>query len=372
MIATRYSIYSFSSYDKIFLTHFGRFGSSNNYTYFALSKEKCNLLVATSTATSSLKITQVNVTIGEYYFSYVMPESKELYVDLSDIVSVNAKKILDVSVEVVGTSTETYSFKINVAEGYDITRMLKAMSLCRGDTYNMGANGNLNISYVGIPDEPIVPITQDGVRKFARLQQIEYNIWSTYGTNNFDIIQDGEDIDSYQGNSSLIGISIGNMKKNTTWEIRAIGSLQKICNTRAMSDKGIFVRGECPFPPRFTGATGIYSTNFFGFFFDLYAIENNATQTNLVPNAVAMPYLLESQMRIKIGVKNISVNDFILYSNFIKMCENLQVFFDSEGYQQSSQSLYKEGYNARLVDADFVMPIGDTRQDFIVELIIAY
>lgn len=371
MIATRYSIYSFSVYDKIYLTHFGRFGSTNNYTYFALSKEKCNILVTTGTTSTSLQITKVNVTIGEYYFSYVMPESKELYIDLSDIISVNAKKILDVSVEVIGTSTETYSFKINVAEGYDIARMLRAMLLCR-DFYNMGANGNANISFVGIPDEPIVPITQDGVRKFTTLTQVDYNIWTQYGTNNVSISQDGEDISIYKGNSYILSIPLSNMKKNTTWETRFIGSLNKISHTRAMSDKGVFVTGNCPFPHRFTAGTGIVSQNKFGFFFDIFEIENNATQTNLVPDAVAMPYLLETQMRIKVGIKNISVNDFILYSNFIKMCENLQVFFDAEGNTSATQSQQKDGYNARLVDADFVMPIGDTRQDFIVELIIAY
>lgn len=371
MIATRYSIYSFSAYDKIFLTHFGRFGSTDNYTFFALSNEKCNLLVATSTATSSLKITQVNVTIGDFYFSYVMPESKELYIDLSDVVSVNAKKILNVTVEVVGTTTESYSFKINVAEGYDIARMMKSMSLCK-EFYTMGANGNANISFIGIPDEPIVPITQDGVRKFTNVLQIDYNIWTTYRTNNVDIIQDGEDIEIYQGNSYVISIATDNMKKNTTWETRVIGSLLKISHTRAMSDKGVFVTGKCPFPHRFSAGTEIVSPYKFGFFFDIFEIENNATQTNLVPDAVAMPYLIEAQMRIKVGIKNISVNDFILYSNFIKMSENLQIFFDNEGYNSTSQNKQKDGYNARLVDADFVMPIGDTRQDFIVELIIAY
>lgn len=371
MIATRYSIYSFSVYDKIFLTHFGRFGSTNNYTYFVLSKEKCNMLVTTSIPSSSLQITQVNVTIGEYYFSYVMPESKELYIDLSDIISVNAKKILDVSVEVVGTSTESYSFKINVAEGYDIARMLRAMLLCR-DFYTMGANGIANISYTGIPDEPIVPITQDGVRKFTTITQVDYNIWTQYGTKNVGISQDGEIISSYQGNTNVLSVLLPYVKKNTTWETRFIGTLQKISHTRAMSDKGVFVTGKCPFPHRFTEATGIVSPYKFGFFFDIFEIENNATQTNLVPDAVALPYLIEAQMRIKVGIKNISVNDFILYSNFIKMSENLQVFFDNEGYASASQSLQKDGYNARLVDADFVMPIGDTRQDFIVELIIAY
>lgn len=371
MIATRYNIYSFTTYDKIFLTHFGRFGSTDNYTFFALSNEKCNLLVASSTATSSLKITQVNVTIGDLYFSYVMPESKELYIDLSDVVSVNAKKILNVSVEVVGTTTESYSFKINVAEGYDIARMMKSMSLCK-EFYTMGANGVANISFIGIPDEPIVPITQDGVRKFTKVSYIDYNIWTSYGTSNVDIIQDGVNIDSYQGDAHVLSVSLANVKKNTTWETRFVGSLIKISQTRAMSDKGVFVTGKCPFPHRFVSATEIVAPYKFGFFFDIFEIENNATQTNLVPDAVAMPYLLESQMRIKIGVKNISVNDFILYSNFIKMSENLQIYFDNEGYASASQSKQKEGYNARLVNADFVMPIGDVRQDFIVELIIAY
>jgi hypothetical protein len=371
MIAKRYSIYSFTAYDYIYLTHFGRLGSTGNYTFFALSKEKCNMIVTTGTTSISLKITQVNVTIGDFYFTYVMPEKKELYIDLSDVVSINAGKILNVSVEVVGTTTETYSFKINVAEGYDIARMLRAMSLCR-EYYKMGANGNEDVYFIGIPDEPIMPITQDGERKFTKLTIIYYNFWSTYGTNNFDILQDGVDIGSYQGDSSRMGIYLENVKKNTTWELKAVGSSQKICNTRAMSDKGVFITGKCPFPPRLTTSTKNYTTYDFGFFFDIIEFENNATQTNLIPDAVAMPYLIETQMRIKVGIKNISVNDFILYSNFIKMCENLQVFFDNDGNASGSQTGYKEGYNARLVNADFVMPIGDTRQDFIVELIIAY
>lgn len=369
MLAKKYQIYSFSSSNKIFLTHFGRYGSASPYTFSLLNKEKCNLQITTSFASSNqeqIKVVELTIT-NVFGTEYIMPTSGTLDIDLTDIISTIALGTYEVIVRVGdgGTFSSSYIFMISVSYGYDYMRIGKMLDNCE-KLQRFAINATTGIRtflFHALPQEPIVPYTKDLKRVFSSFSYLPIVTWSTYGASNIVIYQNNVDITSYRGASDVTYLILDNARPYTNWFLLAAGSIKQMAVPRPISEKGIFVQGTMPYQV-YQSSSAYKPKVSFAFFFDIFEIGNEISQTNLMPDATAMPYLLQNEMRIKVGIRNITQFDYIIYSSFF-LCEDLKVVFDDMGGGTH------EGYNARIVSRDINVG-GSERTDFIMDLIISY
>lgn len=363
MIATRYNIYTWDYFNRLYLTHYGRFGEGD-YTFIALAKEKCNLQIVTSASTDL--INRVELTIANYRFSYTMPTSNVLDVDISDVIAMNVYKTLRVNVRCYATNNLfEYDFSICVWSGYDGVRLLRLLNCA--EPYTISNQGVVDANFVAIPDEPLVPYDEENTRYFNQISVIENVVWSGYGASNVVVSQDESKINANAGTPLFTQTRISGMRPYRDWDVSVIGRTIKKCRTRA-TNKPILITGSCPLS---VADSATPRSAKFGFFLENFSVENNNEILKLNADASSLPYMVENEMRIKIGVRDISHNDFVLYSYFIKMCEDLKVFFDEQSVTSMARGAV-QGYNARLANADFEIVTGDERGDFIVELIIAY
>lgn len=369
MLARKYQIYSFGSSNRIYLTHFGRYGSARPYTFSILNKEKCNLQIATSFASSNqeqIKVVELTIT-DVFATTYIMPTSATLDIDLTDIISTIALGTYEVIVRVGdgGTFSSSYIFMISVSYGYDYMRIGKMLDKCEKlQRFAINATTGLRtFEFYALPQEPIVPYTKDLVRVFSSFNYLPIVIWSTYGAGNVDISQNNVDITTFQGGDLVTYITLTSARPYTNWVLLAAGSIKQKAVPRPISEKGIFLQGTMPYQG-YQSSSAYRPKVTFAFFFDIFEIGNEITQTNLMPDATAMPYLLQNEMRIKVGIRNITQFDYIIYSSFF-LCEELKVVFDDMG-----NGTY-EGYNARIVSRDINVG-GSERTDFIMDLIVSY
>lgn len=364
MIATRYNIYTWDNFNRLYLTHYGRFGATDNYTFIALTKEKCNLQITTSVSTDL--INRVELTIANFRFSYTMPTSNVLNIDISDVIAMNKYKTLRVNVRCYAPNDLfEYDFSICVWSGYDGVRLLRLLNCA--EPYTISNQGVVATNFVAIPDEPLVPYDEENTRYFNQISFIENVVWSRYGANDVVVSQDGSVINANAGTPLFTQVRVSGMRPYRDWEINVKGRTIKKCRTRA-TNKPILITGSCPLS---VADSATPSSAKFGFFLENFSVENNNEILKLNADASSLPYIVENEMRIRIGVRDISHNDFVLYSYFIKMCEDLKVFFDEQSVTSMARGA-EQGYNARLANADFEIVTGDERGDFIVELIIAY
>lgn len=369
MLARKYQIYSFGGSNRIYLTHFGRYGSARPYTFSILNKEKCNLQIATSLASSNqeqIKVVELTIT-NVFGTTYIMPTSETLDIDLTDIISTIALGTYEVIVRVGdgGTFSSSYVFMISVSYGYDYMRIGKMLDNCeKQQRFAINATTGLRtFGFYALPQEPILPYTKDLERVFSSFSYLPIQVWGPYGANNIDIYQNNVNITSFQGSSDVTYVTLSSARPYMNWFLLAAGTLHQTAVPRPISEKGIYLQGTMPYQG-YQSSSGFKTKNKFGFFFDIFEIGNEITQTNLMPDATAMPYLLQNEMRIKVGIRNITQFDYIIYSSFF-LCEDLKVVFDDMG------SGTHEGYNARIVSRDINVG-GSERMDFIIDLIISY
>lgn len=369
MLAKKYQIYSFSSSNKLFLTHFGRYGSAHPYTFSLLNKEKCNLQITTSFASSNqeqISVVELDIT-NVFGTTYIMPTSATLDIDLTDIISTIALGTYEVIVRVSdgGTFSSSYVFMISVSYGYDYMRIGKMLEQCEKlQRFAINATTGLRtFAFYALPQEPIVPYTKDLERVFSSFSYLPIMIWSSYDPGKVNIYQNNVNITSFLGGNDVTYVTLDNARPYTNWFLLAAGTLKQQAVPRPISEKGIFLQGTMPYQG-YQSSSAYRTKVAFAFFFDIFEIGNEITQTNLMPDATAMPYLLQNEMRIKVGIRNITQFDYIIYSSFF-LCEDLKVVFDDMG------SGTKEGYNARIVSRDINVG-GSERTDFIMELIVSY
>ena len=369
MLAKKYQIYSFSSSNKLFLTHFGRYGSAHPYTFSLLNKEKCNLQITTSFASSNqeqISVVELDIT-NVFGTIYIMPTSATLDIDLTDIISTIALGTYEVIVRVGDgrTFSSSYVFNVAVSYGYDYMRIGKMLDNCE-KLQRFAINvttGIRTFEFYTLPQEPIVPYTKDLERVFSSFSYLPIQVWSTYGAGNVNIYQNNVDIKSFRGNNDVTYVTLANARPYTNWVLEAAGNIKQKAVPRPISEKGIFLQGTMPYQG-YQSSSAYKPKVEFGFFFDIFEIGNEISQTNLMPDATAMPYLLQNEMRIKVGIRNITQFDYIIYSSFF-LCEDLKVVFDDMG-----NGTY-EGYNARIVSRDINVG-GSERTDFIMDLIVSY
>ena len=364
MIATRYNIYTWDNFNRLYLTNYGRFGETDNYTFIALTKEKCNLQITTSASTDL--INRVELTIANYRFSYTMPTSNVLDIDISDVIAMNVYKTLRVNVRCYASNNLfEYDFSICVWRGYDGVRLLRLLN-CEGP-YTISNQGVVDAEFVAIPDEPLVPYDEENTRYFNQISFVESVVWSRYGASNVVVTQDGTTINASAGTPVFTQLQMSRVRPYRDWNIAVVGRTIKKCRTRA-TYKPILITGSCPLSVAYSATPRSAK---FGFFLEIFSVENNNEIIKLNADATSLSYMVENEMRIKIGVRDISHNDFVLYSYFIKLCEDLKVFFDEQSVTSMARGAV-QGYNARLASSDFEIVTGEERGDFIVELIIAY
>lgn len=369
MLAKKYQIYSFGGSNRIYLTHFGRYGSARPYTFSILNKEKCNLQITTSFASSNqqqIKVVELTIT-DVIATTYIMPSSATLDIDLTDIISTIALGTYEVIVRVGdgGTFSSSYVFMISVSYGYDYMRIGKMLDNCE-KLQHFAINettGVRTFEFYALPQEPIVPYTKNLVRIFSSFSYLPIVIWSTYGASNVSIYQNNVNITSFQGGNYTTYVTLNSARPYTNWVLLAAGSTKQKAVPRPISDKGIFLQGVMPYQG-YQSSSAYTPKVKIAFYFDIFEIGDEISQTNLMPDATAMPYLLQNEMRIKVGIRNITQFDYIIYSSFF-LCEELKVVFDDMG-----NGTY-EGYNARIVSRDINVG-GSERTDFIIDLIISY
>lgn len=254
---------------------------------------------------------------------------------------------------------------ISVSYGYDYMRIGKMLDNCEKlQRFAINATtGARTFLFHALPQEPIVPYTKDLKRVFSSFKYLPIVTWSTYGAGNIVIYQNNVNITSYQGGNDVTYITLSSARPNTNWVLLAAGIIQQMAVPRPISDKGIFIQGTMPYQG-YQNFSGYRTKVKFAFFFDIFEIGNEISQTNLMPDATAMPYLLQNEMRIKVGIRNITQFDYIIYSSFF-LCEDLKVVFDDMG------NGVHEGYNARIVSRDINVG-GSERTDFIMDLIVSY
>lgn len=368
MLAKKYNIYTLNYYNRLFLTHYGRYGTATPYTFSILNKEKCNLQITTSfTPSNQEQIYEVELSITDVFnATYTMPRSGTLDIDLTDIISTIALGTYEVIVQVGdGSFSRSYTFMISVSYGYDYMRFGKKLDSCE-KTRSFAINSTTGLrefEFYALPQEPIVPYTRDLKRKFSSFSYLPIICWCTYGAGNVAIKQNNVSITSYQGGSDTTYITLAKARPYTNWTLRATGNLKNTAVPRPISEKGIYLQGTMPYQG-YQDEAGHKLKLKFAFFFDIFEIGNEISQTNLMPDATTMPYLLENEMRIKVGIRNITQYDYIIYSSFF-LSEELKVVFDDMG-----AGIY-EGYNARIVSRDINVG-GSERTDFIIDLIVSY
>lgn len=369
MLAKKYNIYSFNSSNRLYLTHYGRYGTKTPYTFSILNKEKCNLQITTSlTPSNQQQISEVELSITNVFdATYTMPRSGTLDIDLTDIISTIALGAYEVIVRVRddGSFSSTYTFMISVSYGYDYMRFSKKLESCEKIRINAinATSGIRSFEFYALPQEPIVPYTRDLKRSFSSFNFLPITCWSSNGAANVTIYQNNVNISNYQGQSNTIHITLANARPYTNWTLRMMHYLIHTAVPRPISEKGIFLQGTMPYQS-YQNSASYRTKNIFAFFFDILEIGNEISQTNLMPDATTMPYLLENEMRLKVGIRNITQYDYIIYSSFF-LCEELKVVFDDMG-----EGAY-EGYNARIVSRDINVG-GSERTDFIIDLIVSY
>lgn len=369
MLAKKYQIYSFGGSNRIYLTHFGRYGSARPYTFSILNKEKCNLQIATSFASSNkeqISVVELDIT-NVFSTTYTMPTNGTLDIDLTDIISTIALGDYEVIVRVGdgGSFSSSYVFMISVSYGYDYMRIGKMLDNCEKlQHFAINAiTGLRTFEFYALPQEPILPYTKDLERVFSSFNYFPILIWSSYGAGNVSIFQNNVDITSFQGSSYVTNITLTSARPYTNWELSVVGIKKQKAVPRPISEKGILLKGTMPYQS-YQSSSMFRSKSSFAFYFDIFEIGDEISQTNLMPDATAMPYLLQNEMRIKVGIRNITQFDYIIYSSFF-LCEDLKVVFDD-----MASGTY-EGYNARIVSRDINVG-GSERTDFIIDLIVSY
>lgn len=380
MIATTYNIHAFDNYNRLYLTHFGRYGSEAPYTFSVLSREKCCLTMKTSSKED--RANKVFLSIGGYFYAtYTMPNSDTLEIDITDIISSLDIGIYRTNVTIETNETQkSYEFDLSISYGLDFMRLAKYMG-----HFGEGTNkrcplfgsvnpttGQRNIEFIAMPEELIVPFTDNYTRRFTYLSYFTFYCWTQYGgTSTVYIYQNGAQINKYIGNYYSTIIQINNLQPFSQWYSKIIGRNTPFGGVPRPMKNGILLRGTLPYQLRQGSSTPV-STYKFAFFLEILEIGENVDVENLMPNASAMPYTLRQEMRMKVGIRNISRFDYIIYSMFY-ICEDLQVAFDDyiDTNALSLIDVTERGYNARLKSKDFVVP-NTERTDFILDLIISY
>lgn len=378
MIATTYNIYAFDNFNRLYLTHFGRFGSEAPYTFSVLSREKCGITIRTST--NGDRANKVFLSIGGYFYStYTMPNSDELEIDITDIISSLNFATYRTNVTIETNETQkSYEFDLSISYGLDFIRLDKLMGH-QGETAGNGrcplygrinaTTGRRELELIAMPEELIVPYTENYVRRFTYLTYFTIYCWTQYGAGAIDVYQNGVKISQNVGSNTSIIIKTADLKPLSQWSAYSIGTRRAFGVPRSMKN-AILLKGTLPYQ---IYQNSLQPTNRykFAFFLEILEIGENVDVENLMPNASAMPYTLRQEMRMKVGIRNISRYDYIIYSMFY-LCDDLQVFFDDYiDKDAQSQISTERGYNARLKSKDFVMP-NTERTDFILDLIISY
>lgn len=316
--------------------------TTNNTKYlFYASREKNFIYFSRGSNT----IDSIDITIGTTTITKLLPvtASADLFIDISEIVRLNEGKTIDMllSVKPVGYSTISISYKVVVMEGYSMDTIAQFLNISQSNYCSLfplaglDYSENNTLSYFNPPTKIIIPY-ENGVRKFSNLSTIKLPMaQQNYGNANVDIYQ-GSIVSRASNTNNFISINVANVQGGNA-NLRVMGSVVNKVNFEQFNSNNKYVAVKWKSPiinaTKFdsTGSSALYSqmASYMYNFFELVEYEESNEITSLESAASYMPYLVNSSVKCKLRLSNLTAYDYIYYSQILKSTD-VQVLFDYE------------------------------------------
>lgn len=316
--------------------------TTNNTKYLFYASREKNFIYFNR---GNYAIDSIDITIGTTTITKLLPvtASSDLFIDISEIVRLNEGKIIDMLLFVrpVGYSPISISYKVVLMEGYSIDTIAQFLNISQSNYCNLlplaglDYSGSNSLSYFYPPTKIIIPY-ENGVRKFSNLSTIKLPMaQQNYGNANVDIYQ-GSIVSSASNTYNFISINVANVQGGNA-NLRVIGNVVNKVNFEQFNSNNKYVAVKWKSPiinaTQFdsTGSSVSYSqiASYMYNFFELVEYEESNEITSLESTASYMPYLVNSSVKCKLRLSNLTAYDYIYYSQILKSTD-VQVLFDYE------------------------------------------